>query len=81
MSAEPSAGRSRVCGYPGYARYHVLASVTISSHEQARLMQELLVQAMRERAGKPEEAILAKWNNDLAKTRRDAERERWAGWD
>lgn len=81
MSEHPSAGRSSVSGYPGYARAHVLASVTISSHEQARLMQEVLVQAMRERAGRPEEAILARWHNSLAKTRRDAERECWAGWE
>lgn len=77
----PSSGRSRIYGYENYVQGHVLAPLTISIHQQARLMQELLVQAMRERAGKPEEATLARWHNDLTETRRDAERQRWAGWE
>lgn len=76
----PSAGRSAIYGYQGYVHGHVLASVTISSHLQAALMQSILIEAMKQYAGRPQETLLAKWNNDLTRTIRQAEAERWTGW-
>ncbi|CAN7165235.1 hypothetical protein LJR234_000334 [Mesorhizobium amorphae] len=73
--------RSRVYNWDGYVRGHVLASVTISDHSQARLLQSLLEQAMRERAGRPEEPTLARWYRDIEQTRRQAKDEGWAGWE
>ena len=77
----PTAGRSSIYGHKDFVQGHVLASVTISSHLQARLMQSVLVEAMKEYAGRPQETMLAKWNNDLTRTIRKARDERWAGWE
>lgn len=72
---------SRVFGHEGYVRGHVIASVTVSSHQQADLLQRILEREMRERAGKPEEGQLARWYNSLAQTRRQATAESWPGWE
>lgn len=72
---------SQVYGHEGYVRGHVIASVAVSSHQQADLLQRILEREMRERAGKPEEAQLAQWYNSLASTRRQAAAESWPGWE
>jgi hypothetical protein len=43
-------------------------------------MQSILIEAMKQYAGRPQETLLAKWNNDLTRTIRQAEAERWTGW-
>lgn len=72
---------SRLYGHEGHAYGHVIASVEVSSHGQAALLMRILEREMRERAGKPEEAQLAKWYNSLAKIRRQADAESWVGWE
>jgi hypothetical protein len=76
-----AAGRSRVYGWEGYKHGHVLASVTVSNHRQARLLQRALEREMRDCAGQPEEAVFAEFYNSLARTREQARRERWIGWE
>jgi hypothetical protein len=76
----PTAGRSSIYGHKDYVQGHVLASVTISSHLQAQLMQSILIEAMKQYAGRPQETMLAKWNNDLTRTISKAKAECWAGW-
>ncbi len=73
--------RSRIYGDDRYRFGHVLATVTLSSHAQARLMQQMLEREMRERAGRPEESALAAWYNDIERTRSRARREKWVGWE
>lgn len=72
---------SKVYGHEGYVFGHVIASVDVSSHRQAALLQRILEREMRERAGKPEESLLAKWYNSLARTREQAAGESWPGWE
>lgn len=74
-------GRSTVYGWEGYKRGHVLAGVTVSDHSQARLLQSVLADAMRDRAGRPEEAQLARMYNELEGVRRRARRDSWIGWE
>lgn len=59
---------------------HVNAGIYASSHEEARLLQEIIQSALRDRAGTSAEPSLAKWNNELASIRRKAERDAWVGW-
>jgi hypothetical protein len=77
----PTAGISGIYGDERFKRGHYLASLTISCHAQARLLEEILQRELRERAGTREEAVLAEWNNDLAKTRRRAIANEWTGWE
>lgn len=72
--------QATVYGDPEYVYGHVIATLGVSSHEQARLMMQMLEREMRERAGTPAEQQLARWYNHLAATRRKAERESWRGW-
>ena len=59
----------------------VLAGIHASNQEEARLLQAMIHRELRERAGTPAEAVLAKWSNHLASIRRDAERKEWVGWE
>lgn len=59
---------------------HVIAGIYASNHDEARLLQQIIQTALRDRAGTPAEASLARWNNDLASIRRKAERDEWTGW-
>ncbi|MFN3319961.1 MAG: hypothetical protein ACK43M_14525 [Allorhizobium sp.] len=76
-----TAGISRIYGNKGFKSGHHLASLTISCHTHARLLEEILQRELRERAGTKDEAILAQWNNDLAETRRRAIANEWTGWE
>lgn len=58
----------------------VMFGVWITSRPQAQLMLEILQREMRERAGKPEETLLAKWHNDIIDHLRKAGNESWPGW-
>ncbi|MEQ1950971.1 hypothetical protein [Mesorhizobium sp. CN2-181] len=73
--------RYTLYGHKGFKRGHVIASLSVSSHGEARILQSMLDREMRERAGKPEEAILADWFNHLENTRRQAVKEKWIGWE
>lgn len=76
-----TAGISRIYGNDAFKRGHCLASLTISCHAHARLLEEILQRELRERAGTKEEAILTQWDNDLAETRRRAITNEWTGWE
>lgn len=73
--------RHRLYGDPEYKYGHVIAGIYVSSHAQARLLQEILQREMRERAGRPEEGLLAKWHNELVSIRTKADRDSWIGWE
>lgn len=64
---------------PGFGL--VSAGVWISSPRQAMLMERVLSAAMADYAGKPEETILAKWHREIVRTRENAKRQSWPGWE
>jgi hypothetical protein len=70
----------RLYGEPVSQWGAVIAGISVKSHQQARLLEEMLSRELRERAGKPEETILAKWNNELVRLRRKAVEQEWIGW-
>jgi hypothetical protein len=73
-------GTVKVSGFTGRRFGHVIAGIDIGSHDEARLLEEIIHTALRDRAGHPAEATLARWSNSIAETRRRAVREEWTGW-
>lgn len=59
----------------------VFAMITIHSPRQAMLMEKILIEAMKEHAGKPEETLLAKWHKEAVYMRAKAGKEGWRGWE
>lgn len=73
-------GVIKTYGYPNLRFGHVIANIDIRSHDEARLLEELIHKAMREMAGDERERTLARWSNSIATTRRNAEAQKWIGW-
>lgn len=72
---------TKIYGAPAPGKHRVLAGIDCSSQKQARLLQEILENELRERAGKPEESLLAAWHRHVSRFRERAKREAWAGWE
>lgn len=72
---------SKVGGVPDRKFGHYLAGIYVSCHAEARVLQDILQEALRNRAAQREEPLLAQWNNDLASIRRRAIAEGWTGWE
>ena len=68
-------------GQPTSRNFQISAGIYFHSHKQARLLMSILQRAMQESAGKPEEALLAKWHNDVVAIQRRATDQNWTGWD
>lgn len=59
----------------------VSGPLLISSPRQAMLMERVMVSAMVEYAGKPEETLLALWHRQSIRMRQRAKEENWRGWE
>lgn len=57
------------------------AGIYFGTHEQAIFLQSIIQDAMRKHAGKPQEALLARWYNEIEFQRINAKREKWRGWE
>lgn len=63
-------------------RFAIVTGVmTVSSPRQAMLMERVMVKAMAEYAGKPEETLLALWHREAVSMRARAIRDNWRGWE
>lgn len=59
----------------------VMAGIYYSTHEQAEFLQSIIHDAMIKHAGKPQERLLARWNNEIQFQRNKATTENWRGWE
>ncbi|ANK73747.1 hypothetical protein FA04_14630 [Ensifer adhaerens] len=59
----------------------VLAGIYATNHDEARLLQEIMQSALKDRAGTKAEPTLARWNNELSNIRRKADANEWVGWE
>jgi hypothetical protein len=59
----------------------VMAMITLHSPRQAMLMEKLLIEAMKQYAGKPEETLLAKWHRETVYMQAKAKKGEWTGWE
>lgn len=59
----------------------VSAGIWYNTHEQAEFLQAIIHDAMVKHAGKPQEALLARWNNEIQYQRNKASQEKWRGWE
>lgn len=59
----------------------VICGINMRSQPQALLLQQILEEALRDRAGKPEEGLLTKWHQEVVRYRREAKRECWVNWE
>lgn len=72
---------STIFGQPAPTWGSRIAGIHVASHAQARLLAEILQRELRDRAGLPEETLLAKWHNEVTRIREKAVRECWRGWE
>ncbi|GLU26676.1 hypothetical protein [Brucella sp. NBRC 12950] len=57
------------------------AGIYYGTDAQALFLQDIIQDAMRKHAGKPQEKLLAKWFNEVEYQRKNAKREKWRGWE
>ncbi|GEM_PF-6221952 len=59
----------------------VFAGIYFKTHEQAEFLQSIIQDAMIKHAGMQQEALLARWNNEIQYQRNKATKENWRGWE
>lgn len=71
----------------GYDRYnprlgspHSVAGLPMSSHADCRLLESMIVERMKTATGDDLDR-LRWWHYGVVSTRREADRDRWPGWD
>lgn len=80
VTVRPRLVQRPVYGSPPRPRFGgVVSGIMFNSHAQARLLERLLVAALRDQSGRDEETLLAKWHREVVSARRRARRDRW--WD
>ncbi|AHE52659.1 hypothetical protein [Sphingomonas sanxanigenens] len=60
---------------------HVIATpIHLYGHDDARLLEKILVKAMQDLAGDPRERKALAWFNEVQRIRLAAEKQSWIGW-
>lgn len=59
----------------------VSAGIWAETPQQAMLLEKVLIEAMANYSGKPEQTVLAKWHRETVSMLQRSKDERWAGWE